>query len=325
MTTIRTKKLMRIPAGLLMIATASFGIAQENVKDYPILAGGLQNPRLTWVDRNGQVISSAGRNLAYRTLAPDGAQVVVRTGPKTGSSDIRLVDSNRGSSTPVTVDAMQPVWAPNGSAIAFLSQRGGAWGIYLKSSNGKGSEELAISLDGPAALYQWSPDGQFLLYSTVDAQTKSDVWVLPLLGERKPISVARTPFNEDAARFSPDGRWITYRSDESGTPQIYLQPFDLSAGTGNSATASKLQISYEGRVGSARWTPDGKEILYVGGDGAVMAVEFTSGSAYQMASRFLFRLPQSYSQTPGVIGELMDISVDGQQFMFAVPLESTWR
>ena len=73
----------------------------------------------------------------------------------------------------------------------------------------------------------WSKDGRFLLYRSIDPQTNSDLWVVPMTGEHTPSVFLKTPFDELRAEFSPDGRWVAYESNELGRTEIYVRPFVL--------------------------------------------------------------------------------------------------
>src|SRR4029079_16386971 len=112
-------------------------------------------------------------------------------------------------------------------------------------------EELILRTDTSKYPTDWSRDGQSLLYT--DSQLSNDVWVLPLSGDRKPIPFLTTPANENRARFSPDGHWIAYTSDESGNSCVYVQRFPASGG--------KWQVS-EGAGVEPHWRGDGRELYY---------------------------------------------------------------
>jgi dipeptidyl aminopeptidase/acylaminoacyl peptidase len=109
----------------------------------------------------------------------------------------------------------------------------------------------------------WSPDGRVLLYATQDTKTASDLWALPLTGERKPFPVVQTSFDEIEGQFSSDGRWLAYASNESGRYEIYVRPFPDAGG--------KWQVS-TGGGSQPRWGPDGKELFYVAPDNRLLAV-----------------------------------------------------
>jgi Tol biopolymer transport system component len=109
-----------------------------------------------------------------------------------------------------------------------------------------------------------SSDDRFLLYNTpANTKTGSDIWVLPLRGDRKPSLFVQTNFEERLSQFSPDVGWVSYQSNESGRYEIYIKPFPGPGG--------QSQVSADGGI-QARWRPDGKELYYLAPDGKLMAV-----------------------------------------------------
>jgi dipeptidyl aminopeptidase/acylaminoacyl peptidase len=131
----------------------------------------------------------------------------------------------------------------------------------------------------------WSADGRFLVYHSIDPQTSTDLWIVPMVGTHTPSVFLKTPFNERWGAFSPDGRWVAYMSNESGRMEIYVRPFippSRDAATFASATADKSadrtagtaggqwQVSTAGGIHPV-WRPDGKELYYLNPAGAMMA------------------------------------------------------
>src|SRR5439155_18590961 len=117
--------------------------------------------------------------------------------------------------------------------------------------SGAGNDELLLESPLTKNPTDWSSDGRFLMYSVQDLKTGSDLWVLPLGGDRKSFAFLNTKFSETQGQFSPDGRWVAYQSDESGRQEIYVRPFPAAAG--------QWQISTSGGI-QARWRRDGKEL-----------------------------------------------------------------
>jgi Tol biopolymer transport system component len=109
----------------------------------------------------------------------------------------------------------------------------------------------------------WSRDGRFMLYSTQDPKTGTDLWVLPTMGERKPFAVLKGRFDEIEGQFSPDAQWLAYASNESGRDEIYIRTFPQAGGT--------WQVSVWGGS-QPRWRRDGRELFYVAPDNRLMAV-----------------------------------------------------
>jgi Tol biopolymer transport system component len=156
-----------------------------------------------------------------------------------------------------------PVWSPDGSRIAFRSNRKGVNDLFEKPASGAVDEQPLLVTPQAKSPLDWSRDGRFLLYSVQDPKTGSDLWALPLTGERKPFAVVQTAFDEIEGQLSPDGRWLAYASNESGRYDIYVRTFPESGG--------KWQVSVAGGA-QPRWRRDGHELFYVAPDGRLMVV-----------------------------------------------------
>ena len=155
--------------------------------------------------------------------------------------------------------------------------------LFEKAASGAGDDRPLLASGEPKTPLSWSPDGQLLLYDTRHPKTGLDLWAAPMAGDRKPVPVIRTPFDETAGQFSPDGRWVAYQSNESRPVQIYIRPFPGPGGPRQVTTAGGSQ---------PRWRPDGKELFYVGLDGRLMAVPIAVGADRQLetgAAVALFR------------------------------------
>ena len=154
----------------------------------------------------------------------------------------------------------------------------------------------------------WSPDGQLLAFLEINPTTQRDIWVLRL-SDRKAQPFLQTRFNETAPRFSPDGRWLAYISDESGRFEIYVQPYPGPGG--------KWQISTEGGT-EPMWNPNGRELFYRSGD-KMMAVDIASQPSFSAGTpRMLF---EGRYETPIVPIDNYDVSLDGQRFLMLKPSE----
>jgi Tol biopolymer transport system component len=273
--------------------------------------------RLTWFDLSGKpgaTVGAPGNFNSFR-LSPDGKRVVASVA-EPGNTDIWIYDISSGLRKRLTFDPaldIDPVWSPDGRSIAFRSNRNGQFGLYRKSADLTGNEELLYADNADKSLTSWSGDGKFLLYSRIDSKTGNDLWGLPLTAERpgeplKPFRVLQTPLNEQLAEFSPDGKWIAWTSSESQGVEVYVAPF-LSASSG---LGSKRQVSTAGgRL--PRWRQDGKELFYMASDLRLMAAEviFKGGTLEIGQVRPLFTATDVTGGTP-----FYDVSPDGQHFLF---------
>jgi Tol biopolymer transport system component len=298
----------------------------------PVAAGGVggiiwRPGQLTWLDRQGKVLGTIGDVGLYGNLALslDEKRVAFeRSDPQnSGNRNIWLYEFARGVATRFTFDSSwdsNPVWSPDSSRVAFGSSRAGVLDLYQKTSN-LGSEEEVLFKSGESKLpSSWSPDGRSLLYFS--AWPPNHLWLLPLGGagaDRKPVRVERSEFNQAMGRFSPDGRWIAYSSDESGRNEIYVRPFDASFAAGSSSAGGtpitgKWMVSKDGGY-NPLWRRDGKELFYLSLVGTAMAVDVNTSGVFQAGvPKVLFKLP------PGVPS--WDVSADGRRFLTVVPTAS---
>ena len=279
---------------------------------------------LAWVDRAGKVIGSVGDRADYRTLAlaPDASKIVTAI-----RNDLWIVDASRGVRTRFTFDdtavESSPIWSADGGRIAFVSAQQDKSGgrdspqsrIYQKPSNGTEAEELLVGDEVARVPWDWSHDGRFLLSgsSASPIGPGGDFVLLPLLGDRMPRPLLTTPFGETRGKFSPDGRWIAYESDESGNNEIYVIPFSGDANAGQPpAAAGKLRVSTNGGT-MTRWRRDGKELFFLDSNDVLMAVTVDArGDALRLGEITpLFAVRGS----PVRLQYTYDVSPDGQRFL----------
>jgi serine/threonine protein kinase/Tol biopolymer transport system component len=283
----------------------SFSASENGVLAYQT-GPGAAGSQLVWFDRTGKQVGVLGdsRQYADLELSPDQKRASVSTTSRAGV-DIWLYDVARGLPTRFTFGpglAFISIWSPDGSRIVFNSIRKGHLDLYQKASSGAGTEELLVEDNLVKYPLSWSPNGRFILYSTFGAPTGSDLFVLPLAGDRKPFPFLQTQFNEGQGQFSPDGRWVAYTSFESGRAEVYVAPFPGPGG--------KWQISTAGGS-SPRWRRDGTEIFFLANDNALMVAGVNSkASSFQVgAVKPLF---QTYLIGPR---HEYDVSADGQKFL----------
>jgi Tol biopolymer transport system component len=223
--------------------------------------------QLTWFDRSGKTFGVSGQSdengLANPELSPDGTRIALDRNVQ-NNTDVWLIDGSRR--TRFTFDPGQdslPIWSPDGSKIVFRSNLKRGLDLFQKPASNAGSESLILQSDQFKDPSDWSRDGRFILYKSSDPKTESDLWVLPTDKDQKPFVFLKTPYTEVAGRFSPDGKWVVYQSNESGHFEIYVRPFPRPGG--------QWQVSTSGGT-QPRWRRDGKELYYLASDGKLTAV-----------------------------------------------------
>jgi eukaryotic-like serine/threonine-protein kinase len=279
--------------------------------------GGAQSAlQLTWVDRAGRAIGTVGDAAPYVNLwlSPDESRVAVSMA--TGSPanvDIWIIDLARNIPLRLTFNPLtdgSPVWSPDGSRVAFESGQSGQASIRQRLVSGAaGDEPLLEGSPVPGSRMQnatpsdWSADGRFLAYTQRTSSTTSDVWVLPLFGDRKAFPLLQTEFVESSAVFSPNGRWIAYTTNEARQPNVYVQPFPGAGG--------KYQVSRDGGSHPV-WRADGKELFYLGPDATLMAVPVDTTDQFDIgAPQALFPTAAPRFNTSRVFA----VTKDGQRFL----------
>jgi len=283
--------------------------------------------QLTWFNRDGQVLGTPGERAPYGLvkLSPDGTKAAVvlnvdlRVQPP--NTDIWIVDLVKGGSTRLTFDPASdttPVWSPDGKWIAWQSNRDKQLGLFRKAADGSGDEERLSTSAVLSNLTDWSHNG-YLIFASM-----GDLWALPAepdaSGKRTPVVIVKSPANEFGAYVSPDNRWIAYITNETGQQELFVQPFALGGGT----TAGKWPVSTRGTMGMARWRGDGKELMFVNGDGAIVAVDVAPGRAFQAgALRRLFQLPLELLSLSPNRGTLVDVTRDGQRLLLIMPVQES--
>jgi Tol biopolymer transport system component len=289
-------------------ALGIFSVSMNGVLCYQ--TGNRAVSQLTWLDRSGKQLGQAGPPGLYNepALSADGQRVALNSDTRE-LGDIWILELARGTFTRFTFDPNtdeRPVWSPDGSRVVFASNRSGIDSLYQKLASGAGGDELLLSKDHGVRADDWSKDGRFLLYEETRAGAFSDLWILPMTGDRKPFPFLETEFEETHAQFSPDGHWIVYVSNESQRSEVYVQSFPSSGG--------KWQISVGGGD-QPQWRRDGKEIFYLAPNRKLMAVSVTTGTSFQQGAPVpLVQTRVARSNATGVRNNYV-AAADGQRFL----------
>ena len=284
--------------------------------------GGVVAAQFGWVNASGAPIAEAGVQGVYGDidLAPNGNSIALtRFLPGELYSDIWIMDLQRAANlTRLTRDSgdnIHPIWAPDGTNIAFTSYRNGTADIYVKKVNTAGAEIPILQTASEEIVKDWSKDGRYIAYlSGPDAA--QDIYVLPIAPDGKPvpgttaIPMVVGKFRKGEPQFSFDGKWLAYASEVSGAFEVYVISFP--------GQEQVLKISQEGG-GRPRWRGDGKEIYYlepVGG--RVMAVDLTYGAKLEagVPRRLFLGLGADSARDPR--RHLMSVTPDGNRFLVRV-------
>ena len=288
-----------------------FSVSDTGVLVYRGGSGG--NVDLAWFDRTGKQLGTLGPPAAYNNpaLSPDEKRLAVSiVDPQVRlTADLWLIDLSSGSRTRLTFDPGAescPIWKPDGSVIVFHSTRDGPLNLYQKAANGAGNEDALLRSENSKSPSDWSADGKFILYEEQNQRTGSDLWVLALSGEQKPFPFLQTNYVENQGQFSPNGKWVAYTSNESGTYQVYVRSFP---------SGGVWQISDNGG-GDPRWRHDGKELFFISLDRKLMSVDIKGdGSTFESSPpKPLFEL--RVRRLPGPRNYYV-VSNDGQRFLVA--------
>jgi Tol biopolymer transport system component len=296
--------------------TGAFSLSNTGILAYQIGPAGGRS-RLTWFDRTGKELGPIGDEGNYGALAlsRNGTHASVSMlDPERRTRDVWLVDLVRGLRTRFTFDPSNEedsIWSPDGSRLVFNSNRKGPVDLYVKASKGAGAEELLFADDADKLPVSWSSDGRYVLYMRHDKETGFDLWALPMVGDRKPLPVAQTRFDEGPGDFSPDGHWIAFASTESGRAEVYAAPFP---GPGGKVLVSSAGVDRTPFRAAPRWRQDGQEIVYVAPDGLLMAASVhRGGDTIEVGDvRPLFRLPALPHFTRRAF---YGVTSDGQRFL----------
>ena len=304
---------------LLMEDVQYMGLYQSHIfslSDNGLLAyaegTGVLTRQLTWVDRRGVILGMVGEpgNYFSPRLSRDGKRIAYdQSEATTDSGDIWVLDLERGISTRLTFDPRNessPIWSPDDRHLFFFGDYPGRSDIFTISSDGTGGIETILSNGASNFPTDISKDGKNILVqgSTAGGMSMTDL-LLYSSQENKAEPWVSSPFTEKEAKFSPDGRWISYDSDESGRMEIYVRGFSPPGG--------KWRVSSDGGS-SAVWNRNGKEIFYVSRDARLMSVAVGPGAAFEGGTPVpLFTIPGELLNL-GVVTQY-DVSPDGQRFL----------
>jgi len=305
-------------------AVDGFSVSDNGLLLYRKSSTAAAEKQLTWFDRAGRLLGQVGTRANYGNveLSPSGDRVAVDI-QTDNNRDVWMIDLARGVPSRLTFDPAAdwtPVWSPDGNKIAFASARNGGTHIYEKPSSGVGSDTQLFKSAATEIPVSWSPDGRSVVFSRFKPAGAAgvDTWLLTLTGEPKASPFNDSPFDKAQARISPDGRWIAYTTNDSGTYQIVVQSFPDPNG-------GRWQITAQGGI-EPKWRRDGRELYYLAFDGNLMSVpvkEVGAGRTFEAGTpAVLFQTPLPVSRTQTPRDRRYDIAPDGR-FLVSVPAASS--
>ena len=271
---------------------------------------------IVWLDSSGktQDLLAAPVAYAYPRFSPDGQRLAFVTG--VGGFNIQVYDLGRATIAQLTFGGAHrsPVWTPDGKHLVFLTQISSGHRIQWIRADGAGEAQTLLESKAEVRAYSFSPDGKRMAFTEATAETNYDLWTLPLdttdpehPKPGKPELFLRTGASEFEPAFSPDGRWMAYTSNESGSYEIYVRPFGVGIG-------GKWLISVGG--GShAIWSRNGRELFYETPDNRIMVTTYSA-----KGESFVHNRPRLWSATriidppSGPIVWSLDLAPDGKRF-----------
>jgi len=268
---------------------------------------GAKTHQLAWFERSGERAGSIpGGNAVRNPIFSRDQKQLLSMGVGQG---LWIFDLARNAATRLG-DGVYPLWSPDGNQIAFESYN--CLTLFLRNIDGPVRDRVLVNDNERKVLNDWSRAGNYLVYTTLNPTTKLDLVLLPMSGDKKPTPLLHTPFNESQGRISPDGHWIAYVSDESGSNEVYLQQFP--------SLGEKRIVSVSGGV-EPIWRRDGKELFYLSPDRAIVSVPFQPTAPPVIGRpKPLFRAPIN---TSGTFGHYA-VTSDGQRFMVSVEEEQSY-
>ena len=291
-----------------------FAVARDGTLVYVDVTAGSQSARartLVWVDRTGKEERIAAPTRSYEAprISPDGKQLALAITDQ--ESDIWVWDLVRGGDLRrLTFDPgvdTFPVWTPDSRRIVFSSQSGGVLNVWWKAANETGpAERLTTSANN-----QWptsvSSDGKQVVLTELTPTMGRDLMLLTLDGSHRVTPLLQTPFDELRGVISPDGHWLAYESNSSGQFEIWVRPFP-------NTSAAQYQISTSGGTRPV-WAHSGKELFFLGADGALMRVPVEATATTWSAGTPTKLLEPRYYTGAGNPNRPYDVSPDGQRFL----------
>jgi Tol biopolymer transport system component len=269
---------------------------------------------LIWVDRAGREIGRVGEGGAYRdvALSPDGTRLVYGLAEaRNQTENIWVRDLRRDVASRLTFgtgNEFWPVWSPDGARIAYSGDsKSGTLALFEKDAGGTGAERAVYSDEKePLGPSSWSRDGKWIALSCLPATRRFQIKLLSTQGDNRLVDYLVGDAAYATGRFSPDGRYLAYTSNESGNREAYVQTIPTGGG--------KWQLSSDGATG-IQWRADGKELYFTNFADEFLAVPVEGGARFEPGvPKVLFK--RAICRTTSIaVGARWTPSADGQKFL----------
>ena len=310
--------------GVRVFGSVHLALSDDGGLVYQAGGGTAGQSEFVWVTRSGQA-TSVDRELSFRRtansgsrLSPDGTRMAFATTVE-GNQDIWIKHLPDGPLERLTFsedDDFRPFWTPDGQTVTYFSGPLGDRNVWSKRADGTGEAVLVLDEERGFAQGSWSADGQWLVLRAA-ANAVLGIGLRDILAFRPGEDSAATPlvatpeFAEGAPALSPDGRWLAYSSNETGSYEVFVRPLP-------DVNSTRVLVSRDGGLGPL-WAHSGRELFFVDEDRGLVAAQFDPASGQVQAQETLFTIPAGYFVDPG--DNFYDITSDDQRFLMVRPYE----
>ncbi len=268
----------------------------------------LEKRKLVLLNRDGKTFD----NLLDKTVesfarfSPDNSRVTFGTLDRAGkNSDIWVYDLKRKISSRVTFNPnydVASIFSPDGKQVVFSSNRNKVMDLYLKKVDGSDQARLLYHSADLKYATDWSRDGKYIVFQILSPGGGWNLEIVDISENHKIIAFLKTKSNENIGAFSPDSKWVSYISNETGQTQLYVKPLGVGSG--------KWQISIDGAL-SGTWAKDGRSMYYVSPDRKLYTVRIQIREFNILVDKPVLL----FSFSENNITNIFDISNDGQYFL----------
>ena len=291
---------------------ARFTISATGTLLYQRGAGMSGRENLVWVDRQGiqtAVDPDWSSDFLAFALSPDERRVAASQFEE-NATHVWVKELDRGPIAKLTLEGtfnIGPSWTPDGRFVTFISNRGERSGLWQKRADGSAAAEILLHLEQPVQEGFWSPDGKWLIVR-VNSDNSNDILGFRPGTDTVPVPlVASDRFDEMAPALSPDGRWLAYVSNESGTLQVYVRPFP---NTNETRWVVSLGYGQE-----PVWSPRGNELFYKGEPRKMIAAQISTNPTFSVTARTQLFDISPFDESVG--HPRYQVSKDGQRFLMS--------